>query len=392
MARHRGHNEGTIYERTYKRKDGTKVTCFVAQLPLDERGKRPSLGTYNTRTEAREALREAAVAKAQGTLVTGKVPTVAQWLDLWLAGRTRISYNTRLQYHVTFEAAKLYIGHIRLDKLTESDIAVMWEKLAAGISADGTSRPPLAATTLETRYIHLNAALRAAVQSRHVPLVYNPCAAAEAKPEKGERKEINPLTEDEVRRLFAATAGEREHALFVTLITTGIRHGEAQALRWQDVDFARQTLSVCGCMHRETGKGWVAGPTKTRKNRMVQLRPHTVALLKVHKARQAEARLKAGPLWQDHGLVFTTDLGNALDQSYIQRKFDRACERAGISRRKIKETRHTYATLALIDNVHPKIVQEALGHSSVTITMDTYSHLVSTLQANSMSHLDRLFS
>jgi integrase len=103
-------------------------------------------------------------------------------------------------------------------------------------------------------------------------------------------------------------------------------------------------------------------------------------------------RLLAGPSGQDHGLVFTNDLGHPLSQTVIQDTFDRACQRAGIPRRRVKETRHTYATLALIANVHPKKVQAALGHSSVSITLDTYSHLVPTLEENSMSHLDRLFS
>jgi integrase len=249
----------------------------VAQLPIDEHGKRPSLGSFETRREAREALREAAVAKAQGTLAAGKTPTLKAWWETWLAGRTRISYGTRRSYKLTFESVAPYIGHLRLDRVTESDIATMWVKLAAGIDADGKAHAdggrqrPVAPTTLQTRYVHLNAAFRAAVRSRHIPLTYNPCSAPEAKPERGEREEINSLTEEEVRRLFAVTAGEREHALFVTLITTGVRHGEAQALRWQDIDFDRRKLSVCGCKHYETGRGWVTGPTNTRKTRAVDL-------------------------------------------------------------------------------------------------------------------------
>jgi integrase len=269
---------------------------------------------------------------------------------------------------------------------------MMWTKLAAGMGADGHSRPTIAATTLKTRYVHLNAALRAAVKSRHVPLTYNPAATDEAKPERGERREIHPLTEDEVRRLFAVTKGERHHALFVTLITTGIRHGEAQALRWQDIDVERRTLSICRTLHHEPDKGWVAGPTKTRKNRQVALPAETVVALKAHRARQAEMRLLAGPEWQDTGLVFTTERGTALHQNTIQLAFDRACERAGISRRTVKETRHTFATLALINRVPVKIVSEALGHASVAVTYDIYSHVIAGLQEDSMVHLNRLFS
>lgn len=165
-----------------------------------------------------------------------------------------------------------------------------------------------------------------------------------------------------------------------------------QALKWQDADFERRTLSVRQCLHQETGKGWVEGPTKTNKSRVVDLRPNTVAVLKAHKIRQTEARLRAGSLWNDHGYIFTTDTGKALDQRYIQRKFDEACEKAEIPRRRVKETRHTFATLGLVHNVPVKIVSEALGHATVAITLDTYSHVIAGLQEDSKGHLDRLFS
>lgn len=393
MAKHRGHNEGTISTRTYTTKDGSKVTRYIARLPVDANGKRPSLGSFQTKTEAREALKQAEVARAQGTLVTGKVPTVKAWCETWLDGRPRIAYTTRQAYRTSFKAIFPYIGAIPLDKLMESDIAVMWDKLAAGTGADGKPRKdgPLAPTTLDRCHRHLNAALRAAVVSRHVAVVYNPARAEEAKPERGEREEIHPLTEEEVQRLFLATKDDREHVLWVTLITTGVRHGEAQAIRWQDIDFDRKTVSIRGGLHFETGKGWIDGATKTKRNRVITLRQATVDALRKHKIRQAEMRLAAGPLWEDRGLVFTTDTGRPMDQRFIQRSFDRACERAGISRRKVKECRHTFATLGLVRNVPVKVISEALGHAKVGITYDIYSHVIAGLQEESLSHLDRLF-
>lgn len=385
------HNEGTIYERRYVNQDSARVIRFVAQLPINEQGKRPSLGSFRTRAEARQALQAAAVARAQGTLVLGKPPTVREWCEKWLAGRTQIAYNTRRNYTHSYKGMLSYIGHIRLDTLTEADIAEMWAKLNRGEGADGSPRTPLAFTTLGRFYTYLNAALRAAIRSRNIPLTYNPADSEEARPARGERQPINPLAEQEVQKLFEVTRDDREHPLWVTLITTGIRHSEAQALRWQDIDFDRKKVSVRGCLHREAGKGWVAGPTKTRRERMVDLRPHTIAALRTHRARQAEMRLRAGSLWVGHGLIFTTDTGTALDQRYIQRKFDEACARAGVARRKVKETRHTFATLGLARNVPVKIISEALGHSTTAITQDIYSHVIVGLQEDALSHLDRLF-
>lgn len=392
MARHRGHNEGTIYERAITRKDGTKVTRYVVQLPIDEQGKRPQLGSFKTKGEAKEALRSAEVAKSQGMLVTDKAPTVQAWCDQWLAGRTRISYGTRAAYTTSFHTIMPYIGHVRLDKLREMDLAAMWKKLGTGEGADGKPRRPLAETTVDRCYRHLKAALRAATMNRQVPLLYNPASASEAKPPKGERLPIHPLTEEDVQRLFAATRGDREYPLWITLITTGMRPGEAQALRWQNIDFERRTLAVCSSLHRERGNGWVAGPTKTKRNRVVRLRPQALDALKRHRTRQAEMRLKAGALWEDHGYVFTTETGKPLNRQSMQAAFDRACERVGIDRRKLKECRHTFATLGLMSNVPVKIISDALGHATAAITYDVYAHVIAQWQEDSMSYLDRLFN
>jgi integrase len=146
----------------------------------------------------------------------------------------------------------------------------------------------------------------------------------------------------------------------------------------------------CG-LHFETGKGQVAGPTKTKKSRPVDLRRQTVEVLRRHRARQAAMRPKAGPRWEERGLGFTTETGQPLDQRRIQRLFDRACERAGIPRCTIKETRHTFATLGLIHNIPVKKISELLGHATTRITQDIYSHVIPGMQGYAFSHLDRLF-
>ncbi len=238
---------------------------YVAQLPPDGNGKRLQLGSFATKTEAREAIKQAQAAQSQGYVVAGKVPTVRDWCEQWLAGRTRIAYATRAGYRASLPIMCTYIGHIRLDSLSETDIAGMWEKLRAGVAADGTPRARLSLTTLSKYHAHLKAALSAAARSRQVPLNWNAAAAEEARPERGERRSINPLTEDEARALFAATEGTPDDALFVTLVTTGIRHGEAQALRWEDVDFDHRRVSVQASLHRETGKGCYQGRPRRAK-------------------------------------------------------------------------------------------------------------------------------
>jgi integrase len=392
MAKHRGHGEGTIQKKTTKHVDGSKVIKYQAFLPSEGDGKHgPYLGTFATRYAAQEALRAAIIAQAQGTLSVGKVPTLKAWSASWLGARPNIAYNTRKGYENSYDTMMPYIGNATLDKLQETDIAQMWRKLHDGIGADGKPRRKLAWTTLDKCHRHLTATFRAAVKNRQVQVWYNPASAEEAHPPKGTRQPINPLSEMEAGRLLDATRGTREHALFVTLMKTGIRHGEAQAIRWSNLDFREATLAVTSTLHQEKGKGWVdGGQTKTKRDRVIELRPDTVEVLRLHKICQAEARLKAGSLWEDRGLVFTTDVGKALDQRFIQRTLDKACEHAEIPRRTIKELRHTYATLALIEDVPVKIVSEALGHATTNITQEIYLHVVKGLQRDRMSHLDRI--
>src|SRR5947209_6442934 len=191
---HRGHNDGTISKRTYTKKDGTKCVMHRAFLPADDFGKRTYIGSFKTRSEASAAIRRAIVDQAQGHQVSGKVPRLDLWLDTWMASRTGLAYNTRRNYVSAFKAMRAYIGQHRLDVLSEEHIAGMWRKLAEGEAPDGSSQMPLGATTLGRYYVYLNAALRAAVKSRTVKLAFNPCDGV--KPERGERKEIYPITED----------------------------------------------------------------------------------------------------------------------------------------------------------------------------------------------------
>jgi integrase len=171
-----------------------------------------------------------------------------------------------------------------------------------------------------------------------------------------------------------------------------MRHGEVQALKWEDFDAPNRTIAITSNLHRETGKGWVEGPTKTGKSRVVHLQPSVAALLKEHKTRQNEARLHAGPAWQDNGLIFTNEVGQPLEPDRVQRALDRACNAAGVERRTVKELRHTFATIALRRRVPVKMVSEALGHAKVTMTLDTYSHVVTGMHEDAFGYLDDLLA
>jgi integrase len=206
------------------------------------------------------------------------------------------------------------------------------------------------------------------------------------------RREMHTLTEEEVGRLFKATRGHRLQALWVLLATTGLRLGEAQGLLWSDIDFAKGRLVVNRALQRQTGTGYAFVEPKTaRSRRTVYLAPGTLTALSEHRRRQVEDQLAAGPDWSNTGLVFTTAVGRPADGTWATKWFHRALDQAGIPRIRIHDFRHTAATHLLRRGVHPKIVQELLSHSTISLTLDTYSHVAPALHAEVATHMQALF-
>jgi integrase len=196
---------------------------------------------------------------------------------------------------------------------------------------------------------------------------------------------MRPLSAAEARRLLEAAgeAGDRLEAFYVLALHTGMRRGELLGLKWEDIDLGsvgkpatlrvRRTLTRTG-----NGKGLALGEPKTKKSRRtVRLTPRAVDALKRHRARQAEEKLKAGALYEDLGLVFATEGGTPINPSNIrQRSFAPLLKKAGLPGITFHDLRHTCASLLFQRNIHPKFVQELLGHASVAITLDTYSHML----------------
>ncbi len=193
---------------------------------------------------------------------------------------------------------------------------------------------------------------------------------------------MQTLDVDQARQLLDAVRGDRFEALYVLALTTGLRQGELLALRWRDVDLGDGSLRVVGTLYR-LGKGSLTiGPPKTAgSRRQVTLPSLAVDALGRHKDNQSAQRLLCGDAWEDHGLVFTNEVGRPMDATNLRRRyFQPLLERAGLPRIRFHDLRHTAATLLLSQDVHPKIVSERLGHSRVGITLDLYSHVTPTMQ------------
>jgi integrase len=185
-----------------------------------------------------------------------------------------------------------------------------------------------------------------------------------------------------------ASCDDPFHPLLVLLGTAGLRLGEALALRWEDLDLDHGRLAVRRTLQAQRGVGLVFGAPKTRtSNRTMVLTKRALQALRHHRIGEAERRATTAK-WQDTGLVFTNRWGGPLHQSRANQALARALERAALPRIRVHDLRHTAATALLVLGIHPKLVQDFLGRSSIKTTLDTYSHVMPTIHDDAIRRLD----
>lgn len=358
----RGNGEGSVS----RRKNGSWRAEYVVYT-AEGRRRRTIYG--KTRAEVAKKLNRALADVEDGLFFDDENLKVGEYLERWLESsvkgnvgpRTYTNYRLQVRRHLVPA-----LGRIRLRDLTPFKVQGLYRsKLDAGLSNSSV------------RYTHavLHRALRQAVKWSLVPR--NVAEAVD--PPRVRREEITPLSPAGARSLLAAASGDRFEALFVVALTCGLRQGEVLGLKWPDVDLEARTLRVNRQVQRlgrdgSTGKLAFSEP-KNASRRTVPLTPIAVEALRRHGKRQAEARMRLGSLYEDEGLVFASEIGTPLDaQNVVNRSFKPLLERAGLPSIRFHDLRHTCATLLLGKGVHPKLVQTQLGHASIGITMDLYSH------------------
>jgi integrase len=359
----RGNGEGSI---TRHKKSGLWMARYTVETPT---GPKRRTIYAETRKEAAEKLAKALADRANGIVFDDKNLTLGEYLDRWLSdavrGTVRESTYSRDKYLVT-NHVKPSIGRVKLKNVNALHLQSLYrERLDSGLSG----------STVQKIHHVLHKALSQAMRWDLIPR----SPADSVKAPTPTPKEMHPLSALEARQLLEAAQGDRLEALYVLAIHTGIRRGESLALKWADVDLDLATVRVRRTLTRgEDGRGYVVGAaTKSGKGRHVRLTPRAVEALKRHRARQAKEKLKVGGLYRDQDLVFAGEGGNPINPSNLRnRSFKPLLERAGLPRITFHDLRHTCASLLFQRNVHPKFVQELLGHASVAITLDTYSHML----------------
>lgn len=366
------------------RKRGNKWAAVVF-LGLDGRGKRKYkwYSGFDTKKAAQAELNRILHEMNEGTYVVPVKSTMESYMLRWLEHvRDRVRPGTYRQYEwLTMQHIIPHIGRIAPDKLQAEQVQRLYDGLLHGDK-------PLSARSVLHLHRVLHQAMGRAVKWGIV--ARNVCEAVEPPPPK--KVAIEFWEEAELTEFLRAATSSQHYIAFLLLASTGMRVGEVLGLRWDRVDLDKGVISV-EVSYSYTGSGYELEAPKTEAGRRsVDISDGVVAALRAHKSKQAKLRLKLGEKWEDNNLVVATGTGRFVLGHNLRKSFNVVVERAGLKRIPMYNLRHTHATIMLRRGVHPKIVQERLGHSDISVTLNTYSQVIPGLQAAAANSLDDLFS
>lgn len=348
-------------------------------------GKQIQRSVYgSTQKEVRQKLAQAVAAIDSGTYTMPSKMTVGQWLDIWqrdyLGGVkpfTVLNYSQHIKNHI-----KPALGAVKLEALNAHTIQGFYNSLGK----PQEDKPGLSAKTVKCIHGVLHKALSQAVKVGY--LRFNPAEACELP--RIERKEIKPLNNEEIGAFMKAIQGHRFEAVYLVTLFTGLRRGEVCGLTWDCVDLDQGTILVNKQLQSVPGQPgeFRLVSSKNGKGRTITAAPFVVDVLRQHKVQQAEARLKAGPLWQDSGFVFCNEIGERLSPNTVYHNFKRIAASIGLPDARLHDLRHSYAVASLRAGDDIKTVQGNLGHHTAAFTLDTYGHVTEEMKRASADRME----
>ncbi|MFC5405093.1 tyrosine-type recombinase/integrase [Cohnella soli] len=371
------------YTGKYKVKSENKEYWFYClTLGKDMSGKRIQVKKrgFISEKDAKKALRDAQVTADKGEFIQPNKSTFGEYLLEWFEnrrgtlGRLHAKNSERnIQKHIL-----PLIGNIQLLELNVIHI----ERMIGQLRQKG-----LAEETIKKNFSLVSSSLISATKKGLI--TKNVAALADNKP-KVKRKLVEVWDTHEVRKFldFTLAFGTRYYIAFHLALTTGMRQGEILGLRWQDIDFRRKIISVKQSLSHD---GLSFGTPKTEHSiRSITIDDATVEALQRHRESIQAEKSKGTPLYLDYDLVAPTNTGRPCNPRSLDKLYCRIKELSEMRHITFHDLRHTHASLLLKNNVHPKVVSERLGHSSIQITLDLYSHLFPNMQEDAAAGLGKM--
>jgi integrase len=336
-----------------------------------------------TKKDAEKRMAELIHQLDKGTFARPGKLTVADFLEAWLQDycKANLAPNTTETYEFFIRKHIIpVIGQIALSSLRPEHLQRLYsDKLNGGLGSRSV------------RYIHgtMHKALKSAVKLGMISR--NPADSVEAP--KAEHREMKIMSESDIHLFLEYARSTPYYALFYLALFTGMRRSELLALRWSDIDLLLGQISVNHTLHRLDNKEIIIRQPKTAKGkRTIALSPSTIAVLREHRTQQEELKKSLGVTLAEDDFVFCQMDGTPLFPDSITQAWRRLAHRTGLKGIRLHDARHTHASLMLKQGIHPKIVQERLGHASIQITLDTYSHVAPGLQEAAAARFDEILA
>jgi integrase len=364
---------------------------IVLNLGTDlETGKRKQqwISVKGTKKDAEKRLSELLSQVDNGIFIKPAKTTLADYLERWLkdyvwpnlAPRTAEGYEYIIRRHIMPALGKLTLTQLKPEHIQR----YYANKLSSG-RADGNGG--LSAKTVRHHHVTLHDALQSAV--KWGLLARNPADAVDAP--RFQRPQMHIMDADEINKFLEAAKGTPYYAIFYVALFTGMRRSEYLALKWSDIDLILCQIYVTRSLHQlKDGSFVYRQPKSDKSRRMIALTPSTALVLREHKENQSSIKLMQGVLLKDEDLVFSQPDGSPYRPDTITHAWIKLARRVGLKGIRLHDARHSHASLMLKQGIHPKIVQERLGHSSIQITLDTYSHVAPGLQEAAAKRFDEL--
>ena len=381
---------GTIRKKTVM-KNGKKYSYWEARCTV---GYDPGTGKQiqrsisgKTQKEVAQKLKQMSLDVDNGTYQEPSNLTVKDWFEIWqkdymgdVKASTKLLYSRNVDLYIVPN-----LGAVKLDSLTTSMIQKLYNQLT---SENQESGKPLSPKTIKNIHGILHKALQQAVENGVIRV--NPSDAC--KLPRVEKKDIQPLDDNQVSEFLKAVHGHPYEYLYKIALFTGIREGEVLGLTWDCVDFQSNTLYINKQLQKskKVGGEYQLIPTKNGKARLITVAPSVMAALKRQKVKQAQAQLCAGPAWENkEGFVFTNALGGHLAHFTVYKEFKKIVCSIGLDNARFHDLRHSYAVAAIESGDDIKTVQGNLGHATAAFTLNIYAHTTQKMRQQSADRMER---